>query len=171
MVIFAIIYFKNMIYRWLLIVIVISSLSSCDGFFSNKTKKNTVVSKTEPIDFKNVDAYPLLPECEQFSSRELQQNCFYRFFSKRIEVALSKQHITLPNTIKIDTIKTTITINSTGVVSVKSIHLEDTVDNKIIRDAITNSINSLPKMKPAIKAGIPVTTEFVLPIVLSSSSN
>lgn len=159
-----------MIYRWFIIVIAISSLSSCEGFLGNKINKNTIVSKTEPIDFQNVDAYPLLPECEQFTSRKLQQSCFYRFFSKRIEVALSKQEITLPDTIKIDTIKTTILINSSGVASVKSINIEDTIENKTLRDAITNSITSLPKIKPAIKAGIPVTTEFILPIILSKSN-
>lgn len=140
------------------------SLSSCNYFFQKKEDLKTI--DITPIDFKSVDAYPLLPECEQFSSRKLQQSCFYKFISRRIESALSKQKIILSTDLQKDTIKTTIIINSKGKISVKSINLEDKEDNKSIINAINQSVDAMPIIKPAIKAGIPVTTAFVLPIVL-----
>jgi len=158
-----------MINRWFLFLIIILGLASCEKIF-NKVNNNVEIKKqSKPIDFTSVDAYPLLPECNGITSRELQKDCFYRYLSKQIESSLSKKNIIIDDTV-LDTIKVKINISSKGIISVKSINLSNTQDLLDLKKVIILTIDEFPQIQPAIKYGIPVTTEFVLPIVLKPNS-
>ena len=150
--------------RLLLILLLFIGLVSCDKIIHNN-RTDTSQTELEPIDFSTIDAYPLLPECEQITSRNLQKECFYKLLSKRIELELSKKNITLTKNIN-DTIQVNINVSCKGIISVKSINLSDKETYKDFKKAIIQSIATLPQIQPGIKSGIPVTTEFVLPIVL-----
>jgi len=76
---------------------------------------------------------------------------------------LSKQNISYSTT-KSDTIKVIINVNSKGVISVNP----DNLKNSNFKEFIIQSIKDLPKVQPAIKAGIPVTSQFVLPIIIKN---
>jgi len=154
-----------MLNRLLLFLFLSVGLVSCDKLFIKKDKTDIKQTEITPIDFSSVDAYPLLPECEQITSRDLQQECFYKLLSKRIELELSKKNIILVADFK-DTIQVNINVSSKGVVSIKSINLSNNEVFNELKAAIIQSVETLPKIQPAIKSGIPVTTEFVLPIVL-----
>ncbi len=139
------------------------NLTSCNYVFNQFNNKNDEIKPIiETIDFSSVDAYPLLKDCEQIAIRNLQKECFYKLLSKKIELSLSKKNITYlkANT---DTIYVKIIVNSKGVISVKSVSNLNDIE---LKKAIIQSIDSLPQIKPAIKKGIPVTTAFILPIVL-----
>ena len=154
-----------MIKHFVLLLFLFISLVSCETILTNNTSKQNKKSITaEPIDFTNVDAYPLLPACEKYTSRIAQKECFYQLLSKRIELSLIEKNIMFSSITK-DTIKVTIQVSSKGIVSVKAIN---NFNNKEFKIAIIKSLETLPKIQPAIKAGIPVTTEFVLPIILRS---
>ena len=150
-----------MINRFILFFLLIS-LISCETILSSKkdiNNKNKI--EVKPIDFSNIDAYPLLPECENFTSRVAQKDCFYKFLSKRIELSLSKKSIAYSTT-KNDTIRVIITVSSKGIISARSTNLNNTNLDKIINEIFDN----LPTIQPAIKAGIPVTSQFLLPMVV-----
>ena len=154
--------------RLFLILLLFIGLISCEKIIPNN-KIDSSQTKLEPIDFTTVDAYPLLPECEQITSRNLQKDCFYKLLSKKIELALSQQNITLTKSSN-DTIQVTINVSSKGIVNVKFINLSNEEVFKELKKAIIQSVENLPQIQPAIKSGIPVTTEFVLPIVLKPNS-
>lgn len=139
---------------------ILSSLLSCDYFI----KKTTPVTITPtPIDYSSIDAYPLLDACAHLTSRKEQQTCFYKLLSKQIENSLKKENIPL-YTLK-DTIQVNIMVNSKGHISATSVNL-DTLEFKILKDAIYKSVKSLPNIAPAIKSGIPITSTYILPIVV-----
>jgi len=156
--------------RLVILLFILIGLVSCDKLFSKQNNIDLNQNQTPPIDFSSIDAYPLLPECEQINSRELQQKCFYDFLSKRIELELSKKDILLTSNYT-DTIQVNINVSSKGFVSVKSIILSNENNFKELKQVIIQSVGALPQIQPAIKAGIPVTTEFVLPIILIPSKN
>jgi len=163
---------KSILYKFKYIIVfgfLIIGLTSCDFIITKKSDKTKIEKTTEPIDFSSVDAYPLLKECEEMSSRKLQKECFYKLLSKQIEVSLSNKNISFSKSL-IDTIQVRINVSSKGIISVKSLNISNNLDYTELRNAIIQSIDSLPQIQPAIKRGIPVTTEFVLPIVLSSNS-
>lgn len=154
-----------MINRIIFFLFLLLGLISCEKLFDKNTSTNHQVINEQPIDFTMVDAYPLLPECKKYTSREVQKDCFYQFLSKRIELALSKKQFPLNNELK-DTIQVKIIIDKTGKSKVKTINLPNDSAYKELKEAIISSIDSLPQVAPAIKAGIPVTTEFILPIII-----
>jgi hypothetical protein len=154
--------------RLSLLLLLFLGLVSCERIIHNNKIDSSQI-KPEPIDFSSIDAYPLLPDCEDITTRDLQKECFYKLLSKKIELALSKKHIALTTNNK-DTIQVTINVSSKGIVNVKSINLSnDDIFNEL-KNAIIQSVENLPTIQPAIKSGIPVTTEFVLPIVLKPNS-
>ncbi len=154
---------------WILLFIILG-IVSCDNLFNN-TKNNQVktVNKIEPIDFSSVDAFPLLPECKNITSRELQKDCFYRYLSKTIEQSLSKTKVSINNS-SLDTIKVKIIVSAKGIIKVKSINISNDKEFNELKKVIIQSIETIPQISPAIKSGIPVTTEYILPIVLKSDS-
>ena len=160
MTIFVLISYYSMFKRYFILVFLFVELVSCETILTNKKDK---IIEIESIDFSSIDAYPLLPECEKFTSRSVQKDCFYKFLSKRIELLLSKQNISYSTT-KSDTIKVIINVNSKGVISVNP----DNLKNSNFKEFIIQSTKGLPKIQPAIKAGIPVTSQFVLPIIIKS---
>ena len=150
----------------LLLLWITFSLISCDYIF--QTSKDIKTEKVTPIDFSTIDAYPLLKECTHLSSREAQQECFYQQISQKIETALSQKNISINNSIT-DTIQVKIKVSSKGKISITSISLKNTPELDTLRKAIFESIESLPTTQPAIKLGIPITSTYILPIVIRST--
>lgn len=125
------------------------------------TKKNAKIKELPPIDFKTVDAYPLLTECELITNRSLQRACFYREITKKIQASLSD--FKMNGAVDKDTIYAKIFIDNKG----NSFYKNTNILNSILDSILTKSIQNLPKMSPAIKKGIPVNVEFTLPIIIN----
>ncbi len=159
-----------MLNRLFIFLLLLLGLTSCEKIFHSNTSTNPQIIEEQTIDFTTVDAYPLLPECKKYTSREVQKDCFYQFLSKRIELALSKKQFPLNKKV-IDTIEVKIIIDKTGKSQVKTINLPSDDSYQELKKAIISSIDSLPQIQPAIKAGIPVTTEFILPIIIKATNN
>ena len=69
-----------------------------------------------------------------------------------------------------DTILVKINIDKTGKISFSDLQSSDLIKNQIpkLDSLIESGINNLPLLKPAIKRGMLVTTEFTLPIVVKN---
>lgn len=152
-----------------LIVLSLISLISCADFLKKKQKTSENIVSLDSINFNRVDAYPLLPECEDISSRTQQEDCFYNQLSNRIETSLSKMTIHLSKNIQ-DTIFVKLQISEKGKINVSSINLPQEIreNNRALDSLIMVSILEIPQILPAIKSGVPVTSEFTLPIVISA---
>ena len=73
--------------RLIFFIFLFLSLISCD--FNKKSEISGTNQETESIDFSSVDAYPLLNDCKQITSRALQKQCFYKLLSKQIEKSIN----------------------------------------------------------------------------------
>ena len=156
---------KQVIYS----VIFFFGLISCDYFPIKKNQKSSEKVIVKPIDFSTVDAYPLLPECEKLSLRIEQRKCFYSQLSRRIETSLGNFNFSFSKPVK-DTIFIKIQVSDQGKMMVSSILISDNLksETKNLEKEIYNSVISIPKIQPAIKSGIPVTTEFTLPLIIAN---
>lgn len=152
-----------MSFRWFIILILFLELSSCESII---TKKSVYIPKIEEIDYSSIDSYPIFSECDENTLKQSQKECFYKLLSKKIEQSLNDKKITYL-TVN-DTILVYIKVNSKGQIQVNNITINNDVRFKELKIAITQSIEQLPETQPAIKMGIPVTTEFLLPIVVNS---
>ena len=86
---------------------------------------------------------------------------------EHISEYLKNQHYVVTNSIE-DTIKLTFSISENGTPNISEIKISQAALKEIpdIKNEILNSVNSLPKIYPAIKRGQQVKTEFKLPIII-----
>lgn len=141
-------------------------LVSC-SFFEDRTKE---VQKVDTIvDFNSIDAFPLFPECNNIPSREKQQICFQLEMAQHIYAAL-KQYSLKSSEVVNDTIFVKMRVDANGETSLSSIKIsEKTIELLPEFDSIVRvTLQDIPKLQPAIKRNMPVSTEFTLPIILTN---
>lgn len=142
-------------------------LTSCE-FFKKKEFTPTVVIDTI-VDYSSVDVFPLFPSCDSIPSQEKQKICSQIKLSEHIYASLSDFEIVTSDIIN-DTILVKINIDKTGKTSLTDLQSSAFIKDQIpkLDSLIESGIDNLPLLKPAIKRGMPVTTEFTLPIVVKN---
>ena len=142
-------------------------LVSCE-FFQKKELSNDLVIDTV-IDYNSVDVFPLFPKCDSIPSQEKQKICSQIKLSEHIYASLVSISITTSKRVS-DTLMITLNIDKAGKVSLSNIKSSVLIQQQIpnLDSLIISGIGSLPLLKPAIKRGMPVATEFTLPIVIKN---
>jgi hypothetical protein len=140
-------------------------LNSCSFFQKKELPKEKVIDTV--IDFNSVDIFPLFPLCDSLPSIEKQKICSQIKLSEHIYLSLESSNIMVSENVN-DTILVKLNVDNYGKVSLVNLQSSDFIQQQIpkIDSLIIAGISNLPKMKPAIKRGIPVATEFTLPIIL-----
>jgi len=144
-------------------------LTSCDYFFPKQTLQNTPTIDTV-IDFTTVDAYPLFPACQNIPDREKQKICFQIKMAEHIN-RLLKMAPLKTKTAANDTLLVTLKVLKSGktqFVKVSSKSHNKEYEN-IIRILLNNYESKMPLLLPATKRGIPVSTQFELPLIIKNN--
>lgn len=150
----------------IVIIICLFLLVSC-SFFEDRTKE---VQKVDTIvDFNSIDAFPLFPECNNIPSREKQQICFQLEMAQHIYAALKQYSLKSSEEVN-DTIFVKMRVDANGETSLSSIKIsKKTIQLLPEFDSIVRvTLQGIPKLQPAIKRNMPVSTEFTLPIILTN---
>lgn len=137
--------------------------TSCEFF--NLKKKTQFPAIDTIIDFSSVDVFPTFDACKNFIDKEKKTDCFRKTIHQHISKNLSKVKIEVKNPVN-ETVKVEVLINNKGIVSIQRIITSDVLKKEIptIDSLITASLQNLPKLFPATKRGIPVTTQYQIPI-------
>jgi len=160
---------KRQIYNQLfLLIVTLLFLTSCDYFFPKQSSPNTPTIDTV-IDFTTVDAYPLFPECKDIPSREKQKICFQIKMAEHINRLLKKNSLKT-KTAQNDTLLVTLKVLQSGKTQfVKVTSKSNNKDyEKLLSSLLKIAANKIPVLQPAIKRGMPVTTQFELPIIVKN---
>ena len=144
---------------------------SCD-FFESKTADSTqelVEKQMQEIDWNAVDKFPMFQGCDELAPKPQQRKCFEETFSKHYAEILGEFEFKLGKNIK-DTIHVDFIVDAKGEISVKKIGKNAAIADKIpeFNAILARGIKSLPKVEPALKRGIPVSTKYRLPIIINS---
>ena len=118
------------------------------------------------INWEQVDEFPSFTACDSISNTQSKQTCFYETLSSQLHAKLKDDSIAklFP---KLDTIRVKVIISSNSDVNFEAIISDSIAYNKIQLDSIFQlRLTDFPKINPAIKRGVPVKTEFQLPVVL-----
>lgn len=151
------------------VVFIAILLVSCDYFEKKKIKAKDIVSQElETIDWNAVDEYPSFSVCDSVSEKVERKQCFETTILNHVNNYLSKQSIVISEDVE-DTISIKLSINKLGKIAILDIKSKpETIQViPIIDSLLYGSINTLPKIFPAVKRGQQVNTEFVLPVVVS----
>lgn len=152
-----------------LIVLIGLLVVSCDYFEKKKIKtEDIVIQELEDIDWNAVDQYPSFSLCDTLIEKSEQKHCFETTILNHVNTYLSQQHIVVSTDVE-DVIELKLSIDNTGEISVLNTKIKPETLEVIpeIESLLKGSLKSLPQIFPAIKRGQKVSTEFVLPVVVS----
>jgi len=144
--------------------------SSCQFFETEKISTETFYDEElKAIDWKEVDQYPVFIDCDSLSEKQAQKTCFEQTLSLHLYKSISSKHIIATQDIN-DTVQLEFSISKEGILTVKNMEIDSLIqaDLPLLKDWILQTIDSLQPIAPAYKRGIPVSTQFTLPIVIKT---
>jgi hypothetical protein len=159
---------KNL--KKILALLLILLLQSCQYFEKQvPTEKELLEKQIKEINWKVVDVYPSIADCERLTNLTQKKQCFFEFLSATIQQKLSVDtlKILFP---KLDTIEVKVTVNSDATMQFEPQFPRDTAtyDTTKIDSILKIKLVDFPKVNPAIKRGIPVKTQFILPVIIKT---
>lgn len=153
----------------ILITVVLSFFfDSCQYFDKQVPSKEELLQKElQTINWNEVDEFPSISECEKIEGEALRKQCFFEFLTQIIQEKLSADTLAILYP-ELDTIEVKVTVFPNATMQFEPQFPKDSVAYDIIKiDSILNArLVDFPKVNPALKRGIPVKTQFTLPVIL-----
>ncbi|CAL2058987.1 hypothetical protein [Tenacibaculum sp. 190524A05c] len=155
-----------MVYRVFLFILIISCCLSC-SYFSDDGK-NSKPKLDTVVDFTTVDVSPGFKECEQLLDDE-KTECFRTTIRQHFTDGLHQNEFSSDEDIK-ETIVLVLRINDKGKMTLKQIKASDDIQQRFpeLKSLLNQIVRDIPDLFPATKRGIPVTTEYQLPIEIQT---
>jgi len=145
--------------------------TSCQFFETEKVSSEKIYKdEMEAIDWKDVDRYPSFSNCDNILEKPEQKDCFINTVSSQLYRSINHEGMVATREVY-DTVKVNFEVSSSGQLSILEIKM-DTVLQKEFPDLeiwLLQSIDSLEPVAPAYKRGIPVKTQFTLPVVIKTN--
>ncbi|MCC8361070.1 hypothetical protein [Salinimicrobium sediminilitoris] len=143
---------------------------SCEEFQTRKISSEEILSEeTRDFNWHEVDQYPAFEECRNIMEVEAAKACFgnkvAQYFYSRLE---AKQPV-VTEALN-DTLYLYLKISEKGKPAIDSMEIDSLVLDQLpgIKNWLSQSVDSLPKIYPATKRGIPVKTTFRMPVVIKA---
>jgi hypothetical protein len=143
-------------------------LTGCNSSTKREEKTQELVDQEiRAIDWEEVDQYPLFADCDELAGRPEQKKCFMETLLKHFSKTLQESDLVLEEEVK-DTVFVDFRMEDTGAITLITIKNDEEIQKQLpgFRNQIEKSLNSLPRIEPALKRGIPVSAKFRIPIVL-----
>jgi hypothetical protein len=108
-------------------------------------------------------------ECEKLTDEEQRKQCFFEFLTSTIQEKLSIDTLSVLYP-ELDTIEVKVTVFPNATLQFEPQFPKDSVAyDKVKIDSILHArLVDFPKVNPAIKRGIPVKTQFILPVIIKT---
>ena len=156
--------------RKIILILFLSPLffSSCQYFDKRvPSEKELLQKELNAINWKEVDEFPSITDCEKIENKILRQQCFFEYMTQLIQQKLSVDTLSILYP-ELDTIEVKVTIFPNATMQFEPQFPKDSVAYDTIKiDSILKArLVDFPKVNPAIKRGIPVKTQFILPVIL-----
>jgi len=143
-------------------------MTSCDYFDKRKVNADDLLTEElKTITWNDVDEYPTFESCNQSVTKEAKKLCFENTLAGLISNKILEYRIVVEEALN-DTLYLEFKVSKQGDLSILNINNSTNVKSQIpeIETYIKSSLDSLPKILPAIKRGQHVTTEFKLPLII-----
>ncbi len=121
----------------------------------------------QTINWNEVDEFPTISECEKIDDEALRKQCFFEYLTQIIQEKLSADTLAILYP-ELDTIEVKVTVFPNATMQFEPQFPKDSVayDTVKIDSLLKVRLIDLPKVNPALKRGIPVKTQFTLPVIL-----
>ena len=132
-------------------------------------EKVLLEKQLKEINWNEVDEYPSVVDCEKLTDAAKRKQCFFEFLTTAIQQKLAVDTLSsmFP---QLDTIEVRVTVFPNASMEFEPQFSKDSVAYDTIKiDSILRArLVDFPRVNPAIKRGIPVKTQFVLPVIIKS---
>ena len=152
------------------IIAILILVTACDWSAKREEKTQELVDREmRAIDWEDVDQYPLFADCDELASKPEQKKCFMETLLRHFSKTLQESDLVLEEEVE-DTVFVDFRMEDTGAITLLNIKNDEKIRQQLpgFRNQIEKSLNSLPKIDPALKRGIPVSAKFRIPIIMSS---
>lgn len=155
--------------RKILLLFLFLIVASCQWFARKAPDEDELLQKRlGEINWKEVSTYPTLAECDAITDEQQRKECFFSSMTKLVQEKLASDSLAIlyPET---DTIQVKVTVYPDATLQFEPQFPQDSVAyNKVKIDSVLKArLTDFPKVEPAQKHGIPVTTQFILPVILN----
>lgn len=160
--------FKNQTLKQYYLFLVFLLFNSCQYFEKQvPSQKELLKKELKAINWKEVDEYPSFVDCDKVEDKTERQHCFFQYLTELIQDKLSIDTLSVLYP-ELDTIEVKVTIFPNAKMKFEPQFPKDSVayDTIKIDSILTARLIDFPKVNPAIKRGIPVKTQFILPVIL-----
>ena len=154
----------------LLLLLLLPFFTACDLFETKKvTSEEILIEEQQELNWHEVDQYPAFSECREITEEEAAKDCFGNKVASYVYARLEQKEPVVTEALY-DTIMLHLIVSDEGAPRIDSVEIDSMVTHHLpkIRTWIQESVDSLPKIYPASKRGIPVATNFKLPIVIEA---
>jgi hypothetical protein len=144
------------------------SVISCQYFEKQvPDEKELLEQELKKINWDEVDEFPSVLQCDTIKDAEIKRQCFFDYLAQTIQerIGIDTLQMLYP---EMDTIEVKVTINPDASLQFEPQFSKDSVayDKTKIDSILTDRLSDFPKVEPAIKRGIKVKTQFVLPVII-----
>ena len=145
------------------------AIQSCQYFEKQvPDEKELLEQELKKINWDEVDEFPSVLQCDTIKDAEIKRQCFFDYLAQTIQerIGIDTLRIEYP---EIDTINVKITINPDSSLQFETQYPNDSIalaDKTKIDSILTSRLSDFPKVEPAIKRGVKVKTQFVLPVII-----
>ncbi len=153
-----------------LLLLLLLILTNCKDFETKKiTSEEVLYQESRSLNWKEVDEYPAFENCKSIKEIEKARNCFETTVANFIYAYLIKKQPIVTQSID-DTLFLYLEISKSGKPIVDSVSVDTLITNQLpeLELWIKQSVDSLPKIYPAIKRGVPVSSVFKMPILIKA---
>lgn len=145
------------------------AIQSCQYFEKQvPDEKELLKQELKKINWDEVDEFPSVLQCDTIKDAAIKKQCFFDYMAQTIQerIGIDTLRIEYP---KIDTINVKITINTDSSLQFETQYTNDSIplaDKTKIDSILISRLSDFPKVEPAIKRGVKVKTQFVLPVII-----
>lgn len=160
--------FKKQTLKHYYFFLVFLLFNSCQYFEKQvPSEKELLKKELKAINWKEVDEYPSFVDCDKVEDKTARQHCFFQYLTELIQDKLSSDTLSVLYP-ELDTIEVKVTVYPNAKMKFEPQFPKDSVayDTIKIDSILTARLVNFPKVNPAIKRGIPVKTQFILPVIL-----
>lgn len=158
--------------KCLVYILCVISMSSCRYFETEKISKEAFLEEElKSITWNEIDQYPVFSNCESLIEKASQKSCFETTLTSLLYQAIPTDEIKVTDDIN-DTVNLYFSISNKAELSIIEIKMDSVTKAHLplLETWFLESINDLNLIAPAYKRGIPVATNFILPVVIQTEN-
>lgn len=149
-------------------LLLIFAFHGCQYFEKNVPAKEELLQKElKKINWSEVDEFPTIYSCDSIQDKEARKQCFFDFLTQTIQEKLATDTLKIlyPN---LDTIQVKVTVFPDARLKFEPYFPKSNkiYDTEKIDSIMQVKLHDFPVVEPAIKRGIKVKSQFVLPVIL-----